>query len=152
LLKENFGDYYRDFISTKDSTIMMQNFIIDVSKKTDSDPQVTRQFRQIISYYRELAQQQIQNPKVKMLFDKVNESFQQLERGATNLVNIKKDASGDTTETVVAEDNDDSDLIFTAPVALSVNDIRTNENPSVSPADSIPFTGYSQPPVSGNSK
>jgi hypothetical protein len=131
---------------------MMQQFIIDVSKKTDSDPQVTRQFRQIISYYRELAQQQIQNPKVKMLFDKVNESFQQLERGATNLVNIRKDVDGNTTDAVAAEDNDDSDLIFTAPVALSVNDIRDHENPTASPIVDIPFTGYSQPPVSGNSK
>lgn len=96
LLKNNFSEYYRDFVDTKDSTIMMQNFILDVSKQTNSDPEVMREFREIIKYYRKVAGQQTQNPKMKMLFDKVNESFKQLEKGATNLVNIKTSAS--TTE------------------------------------------------------
>jgi hypothetical protein len=114
LLKNNFSDYYRDFVTTKDSTVLMQNFIIDVSKKTDSDPQTTRQFRQIINYYRELAQSQIQNPKVKMLFDKVNESFQQLEKGTSNLVNIKKlDDEEETEETEV----------ISADVAMSMDEL-----------------------------
>lgn len=85
LLQQRFSGYYRDFVSTQDSTIMMQHFILDVSKNTQADPEVTRQFRQIISYYREVAQQQIKNPKVKMLFDKVSESFRELERGTQNL-------------------------------------------------------------------
>jgi hypothetical protein len=90
LLKDKFGEYYRDFVETKDSTIMMQNFILDVSKSTGSDPEVMREFREIIKYYRKLAGQQVQNPKMKMLFDKVSDSFKQLEKGTSNLVNIKE--------------------------------------------------------------
>lgn len=93
LLKSNFNGYYRDFISTKDSTIIMQHFILDVSNKTEADARVTHQFRTIIAYYRKIAQDNITNPQIKMLFDKVNESFQALERGTENMVNIATDAA-----------------------------------------------------------
>lgn len=116
LLKNNFTEYYRDFAETKDSTIMMQNFIIDVSKQTNSDPEVMREFRDIIKYYRKLAGQQKQTPQMKMLFDKINESFKQLEKGTTNLVHIKNsDAPTDTS---------DSDPITAK--AMSEEDINTN--------------------------
>jgi hypothetical protein len=64
MLKDNFSTYYRDFIESKSNTIIMEHFILDVSKNTGADPQTTRQFRQIINYYRKMAQQQITNPKV----------------------------------------------------------------------------------------
>lgn len=91
LLKGNFGDYYRDFIATKDSTIIMQHFIIDVSKNTDADPQLTAQFRTIIQYYQQMAQEQIKNPQIKALFDKVNDSFKEIEKNTSNIVNVKEE-------------------------------------------------------------
>lgn len=115
LLKDNFTGYYRDFVATKDSTIMMQHFIIDVSKSTDADPQVTQQFRTIISYYRKIAHDQITNPKIKMLFDKVNDSFKELERGTENLVKIRE------------VDVDDSDPILVTPIAKSMESIMREE-------------------------
>ncbi|QYB17669.1 H339R-like protein [Pacmanvirus S19] len=115
LLKGRFNNYYRDFIATKDSTIMMQHFIIDVSKSTEADPQVTVEFRRIIAYYRKIAQEQITNPKIKMLFEKVNDSFKELERGAENLVNIR--------EETVQEEPEDSDEITITPVAKTLDDI-----------------------------
>lgn len=120
LLKGKFSNYYRDFIATKDSTIMMQHFIIDVSKSTDSDPQVTAQFRTIIAYYRKVAQEQITNPKIKMLFDKVNESFKELERGTENLVNIRSDEPED--------EDEDSDPISVTPVAKTSEDLLSDDN------------------------
>lgn len=106
LLKDKFGNYYRDFISTKDSTIIMQHFIIDVSKSSDADTETTRQFRQIINYYRKIAQEQITNPRVKMLFDRVNESFKELERGAENLVNIRDDSDDSDSDQIEVTAND----------------------------------------------
>lgn len=91
LLKNRFNGYYRDFIETKDSTIIMQHFILDVSKETTADPELTRQFKTIIMHYRKVAEMQISNPQIKMLFDKFNESFEQLERGTENLVDIRKE-------------------------------------------------------------
>jgi hypothetical protein len=77
LLKTNFNDYYRDFLETQDNTIIMQNFVIDVSKNTKADLEMTRQFRKIISYYREISQKTdgVQNEKMNMLFDKLNSTF-----------------------------------------------------------------------------
>jgi len=98
LLKNNFDGYYKDFLQSSDSTIIMQHFILDVSKETNADPQVTAQFRTIIAYYRKIASAQITNPKLKMLFDKVNESFSELEKNTENLVNIKADSKKDDDE------------------------------------------------------
>src|SRR3989344_4406429 len=88
LLKENFGGYYKDFIQTQNQMIIMENFISDVAKNTEADPETTRQFRQIITYYKKLADQQIKNPKVKQLFDKVNENFNALDKHE-NIVSVK---------------------------------------------------------------
>lgn len=93
LLKNKFNGYYRDFITTKDNTIIMQHFISDVCKTTDASPRLTSEFRRIIAYYRKVAQQHITNPQIKMLFDKANDTFKELEKGASNLVQIKEEDS-----------------------------------------------------------
>lgn len=114
MLKDNFNDYYRDFVSTKESTIMMEHFILDVSKKTKASPRVMQQFKQIIAFYRQQAEQHIDNPKVKMLFDKVNASFAALERDTENLVKIreakaKRREGEDGDDDVDLSDDSDSD-------------------------------------------
>ena len=48
LLKDNFSDYYKDFMSTGNQMIIMENFVLDVSKSTKADAKTTRQFREII--------------------------------------------------------------------------------------------------------
>jgi hypothetical protein len=133
LLKDNFDGYYKDFLSTNDSTIIMQDFIVDVSKSTNADPQLTAQFRTIIAYYRKMASSQITNPKMKMLFDKVSESFKELEKNTENMVNIKTedDASSDDCDTIVFSNmtsmnkvsmNDQSEVIPSL-IPLNMNDI-----------------------------
>jgi len=125
LLKNNFNGYYRDFVGTKDSTIIMQNFILDVGKSTNSDASVTAQFRKIIAYYRKASQQQSTNPKLKMLFDKVNETFKDLDKKSEN---IQKDENGETTvPEKITNDDDDSDMIIMSPVAKSIYDIQTSD-------------------------
>ncbi len=119
LLQDNFNDYYRDFITTKDSTIIMQHFILDVGKKTSSDPETTRQFREIINYYRKIAGSQIKNPKVKMLFDKVNSSFERLEKDTENLVKIRKHGDSDGGPDMDADTGEN----ISAMAGLSINDI-----------------------------
>ncbi len=112
LLKDRLGGYYRDFVATGDSTIMMQHFVIDVSKETKAGPKIIRQFGVIADYYRDIAKNQVTNPKLKILIDKINDSFKELERGTTNLVNIND-------EQVAPDDPDDSDPIVGAG-AMSV--------------------------------
>jgi aspartate oxidase len=106
---------------------MMQHFIIDVSKETEADPVVTSQFRTIIAYYQKIARDQISNPKIKMLFDKVNESFKELERGTENLSNLQKEEDASAAD----DESEDSDPIIVAtPVAKSAAEVKTSEENS----------------------
>ena len=113
LLRDRFNGYYRDFVTTKDSSIMMQNFIIDVSKSTTADAVTARQFGVILAYYKKVANQHINDPTLKKLFDTVQGSLSELERDTKNLVKINKEprdesSSGNESDSS-AEDNDNHD-------------------------------------------
>ena len=92
LLKSEFKTYYNDFLETKDATVIMQNFVADVSKRMDGDAELTREFRIIMQYYAKFAQssETSSNPKIKMLFDRVNESLDILDRPG-EMVHIKQE-------------------------------------------------------------
>jgi len=79
MLKSNFGEYYKDFVASNNPTIILENFVLDVSKSTNSSPRVTMQFRKIISHYRKISSQQSQNPKLKAIFGQVDKQFRALE-------------------------------------------------------------------------
>lgn len=120
MLKDNFSGYYRNFISTKDSTIIMQNFIIDVSKNQSNNPKVIKQFQKIVRYYQTMASSQIKNDKAKQLFEKVNEAFKQIEKNTTNLVDI-----GEDVPPMTADDAADPGQTYTADIkAKSLYDIE----------------------------
>jgi hypothetical protein len=80
LLKNNFGGYYKDYVGSGNPTIIMENFVMDVSKNTKASVKVTAQFRKIISHYKKLAAQQATNPKMKSLFQQVDANFLELDR------------------------------------------------------------------------
>lgn len=99
MLKDNFPTYYRDFVQSSNSTIIIENFVLDVANSTKADVELMRQFRQIITHYRKVASQQVKNPQVKGLLDKINEQFSKFDKYA----NIKID------EKVDEDTSDDSD-------------------------------------------
>jgi hypothetical protein len=109
LLKTNFNDYYRDFVETQDNTIIMQNFILDVSKNTKADLELTRQFRKIIAFYREQAQKNggENSEKINMIFDKINETFKDYDVGLQN-IGIKKEEKEEKAEEKEEESCDSS--------------------------------------------
>uniref|UniRef100_U9TXW9 Uncharacterized protein n=1 Tax=Rhizophagus irregularis (strain DAOM 181602 / DAOM 197198 / MUCL 43194) TaxID=747089 RepID=U9TXW9_RHIID len=78
--KENFEKYYHDYIVSNNPTSIMENFIFDVSKTSDLSPDMTRQFQQIIAYYRKLAPLQTADPRLQNLFHHVDKNIQELER------------------------------------------------------------------------
>lgn len=103
MLQDNFGTYYKDFVETKNQTIIMENFVLDVAKNTKADSETTRQFSEIIKHYKKIAQQQIKNPQLKMLFDKVNDNFNQLEKHS----NIRSAEKGDDDDSGSNNSEDD---------------------------------------------
>lgn len=105
LLKTNFNDYYRDFVETQDNTIIMQNFILDVSKNTKADLELTRQFRKIIAFYREQAQKNggQNSEKINMIFDKISETFKDYDVGLEN-IGIRKTDEDSASEDVLEDE------------------------------------------------
>jgi hypothetical protein len=113
LLKGNFSTYYKDYISSNNPTIIMENFVLDVSKNTRASPTLTAQFRKIIAHYRKIAAQQANNPKLQTLFQQVDKNFQELENQR------KKADSGDYEE---EDDEDEEDTPLTEEEQKNMED------------------------------
>ena len=79
-LKTNFGSYYKDYIASNNPTIIMENFILDVSKGTKTNAKLTHQFRTIIKHYKQQTSTRNNDPRLRSLFKHVDANFSQLER------------------------------------------------------------------------
>lgn len=75
LLENNFSGYYKDFVLSKNPSTIIESFVLDVSKNGETDIQTTRQFRDIINYYKKASQGKIKDPKVKKIFDMLNSNI-----------------------------------------------------------------------------
>lgn len=80
LLRDKFGGYYKDFITSQNPGIIVENFVLDVAKDSKANSKVTRQFRQIIGFYKKRMQGQISDPKIKRIFDLVGANLNVLEK------------------------------------------------------------------------
>ena len=94
LLKNNFQNYYKDFISTKNPTIILENFILDCSKENgeDVDLELARQFKRIVMFYQKKSQGKIKDPRINQLFEMLNKNFDMLNVKDTD---VKEDSSDD---------------------------------------------------------
>lgn len=72
MLKSNFNDYYKDFVISKNPTIIMENFILDISKSTNMNNDTMRQFKKIIFHYRQKANSRPKDPKLDMIFESLD--------------------------------------------------------------------------------
>lgn len=88
-LKNRVGGYYKDFISTKDPTIMLQHFITDVAvENAVGDPEMTQQLRRILAYYKKNASaQKVNDPRISAVFKQMDRQIGKLDD--LNLKNIK---------------------------------------------------------------
>jgi len=103
LLKENFNSYNRDFIETKNPSVFIENFIVDVSKKTseDQDAETVSQLHRLIMFYKkEYNQSKTKNASFDKIFNVLNDQFDKLKQ-YSNLQNIDKD--------ITVDDPDNSD-------------------------------------------
>jgi flagellar biosynthesis GTPase FlhF len=98
----------------------MEHFILDVSKNTGgNDPQLILQFRRIIAHYRKIADSQIHDPKMKMLFNKVSESFKHLEKHT----NLSKDRQNNNDE----NSDDETSETPEEPTPLTEDEVKMNQ-------------------------
>jgi hypothetical protein len=85
LLKDNFGEYYKSVLTTKDPTMLVQEYILDVSKNSAPDPATMRQFTTIMNYYQKNQSGMPKNPKIQSALNSISANFAKIERGTTNL-------------------------------------------------------------------
>lgn len=81
LLKSNFNTYYKYYVSSKNETSIIENFISDVaSENTNGDPQLIRQFKEIIKFYKDqITKNNIKNTEIDMIFDALSFNISKLE-------------------------------------------------------------------------
>lgn len=129
LLKSNFNGYYHDFVQTKNSSIIMEHFVLDVSRTTDADPETTRQFRKIINYYRKMTAGKIKDERVNYLFQKVDASFNEMDKFS----NMKRDQHGefdntDSSENEESGGNDGGENTTDTTDTADTKEATTNES------------------------
>lgn len=79
LLEGNFDKYHRDYLSTGNPHIILENFCQDTSKKTDIDPETAMQFKAIINFYRKQSTISTTQPKLAKILDTALAPFDTLE-------------------------------------------------------------------------
>lgn len=80
LLKGNFNNYYKQFVSSRNPSIIMESFISDVSSNNSGDTETIQQFRQIISFYtKNKNHNKMNDPKINKIFDLLNNNMNILE-------------------------------------------------------------------------
>lgn len=80
LLKNNFGDYHKDFLESGNPGIIIENFVQDVAANSSADAKTTVQFGKIINFYRnKMRSVGAQRPEIAKIFSMVDENYRKLE-------------------------------------------------------------------------
>ncbi len=87
LLKKNFSDYYKDFLTSKDQSTIITNFIADCTKEEldksedsgKSDIELTRQFMEITNFFRKQSTGRVKDPAIQQLLEFLDEQFKSVD-------------------------------------------------------------------------
>jgi len=82
MLTSNFNNYYKDFIATKQPSIIIENFIIDISKDTsDSDFECVQQLKTIVDFYKKktMSSGAMKDPRINQLFETIQDKFNMID-------------------------------------------------------------------------
>lgn len=132
MLKDNFGDYYRDFLESKDPNNIFTAFISDVSTSCGSDTQLIFQCRKIVDFYRKNAQMKIASGEItgekRKMFESLLNNYKMLDRNASETAGIATEGLGD------AEDGEAAPVLQETPEedARDLDELISQiENPKV---------------------
>jgi hypothetical protein len=103
MLKNNFGEYYKDFIQSNNPSIIIENFVMDVAKSHSSDLATTGQFKAIVNYYRKALQGKTVDPKIDKMFDLVRDNIGALEDKQKKEISSSSSSKPDDTKPKVEE-------------------------------------------------
>jgi hypothetical protein len=140
LMKKNFGDYYKNFVVSRNPTSMIEAFIGDVSQNTKADLKTSQQFAKIINFYRNSAQKRGEtDPKIKKMLDTVSEY--------NNILDSKLSKEKKSEEKDVSVDEDDMPRAKPAAAGISVDEDKAEKAEPVLKPRLKPTPGDSDEPV-----
>jgi hypothetical protein len=119
MLKDNFGEYYRDFLQTKDPNNIFTAFISDVSTSCGNDTALIFQCRKIVEFYKKNAQMKIASGEItgekRQMFESLLNNYKMLDRNASETAGVPTEGTGELADS----DNDDVEAEDTAMVVES---------------------------------
>jgi len=78
LLEDNFGGYYKAFAVSKNPSVIIENFVMDVAQDKEFDLKTTVQFKKIVNFYRKQMKGNA-DPRISKMLDLVTENINILE-------------------------------------------------------------------------
>lgn len=93
LLEDNFDSYYKDAVDSNNPSIILENFISDISQNQKSSKGLTSEFRKIILYVKKQSKgtHNKGNNKVKFLLDFLDKNFRTLEKQELTNENVSEE-------------------------------------------------------------
>ena len=93
LLKDKFSDYYRESIASENPNSLVTSFITDVSNQGGANANLTREFREIITYMTKVSQQTGKNkdPNVQKIMKMLNHNYSLMEKHTIGKTDTKDD-------------------------------------------------------------
>jgi hypothetical protein len=122
LLEDNFKGYYRSSVEAENPSIIIENFIVDVSMTQKASPMVTSQFRKIVAHLQKNSKNS-NDPKVKKLFSMLNNQFTMMD----NELGVKTDVPDDestnesTNDVIDEQTNESTNDVLDEPTNLSTD-------------------------------
>lgn len=96
MLKNNFGDYYKEFMISKTPTSILESFVGDVAKSHKNNTRLKWQFMQIVNFYRRHSAGKIaKDSNLNYIFNTLDEHLDELDKSTKNepAEEIKEDES-----------------------------------------------------------
>lgn len=114
MLKNNFTDYYKAFVTSKDPNTILQSFIIDVSQQDGVDAKTAAEFSHILAFLRKKSQK-INDPKADKIMDKLGEHISMLEElmgGSKSTINVDDPTDESSSSSSYVDENERAKAIL----------------------------------------
>ena len=128
LLRNNYGDYYKDYVGSQNSMIIAENFIQDVAGTVDRSPKLALQFRKIIQHLRDMTNKLIaKDPRYKdtfgSLLDHADNSYAEIKKGLEEEGEVMEEEEDD-------EEDDGIKKAFEQMTDTLINNSTTKSDPT----------------------
>jgi hypothetical protein len=107
MLKQNIPDYFRDYKTTGDSSVIMQNFITDVAKTSKSSAKVGFQFQKIMNFYYNKTRDRPREPQIDSIFSTLQQKLNMFKKSPDAPVE-EEDADAEAEDVKIEVEPDDA--------------------------------------------